>query len=189
MSFLGSIVKAVAAPVVGGLFGSSSAKDQAKASAAASQADRDFQERMSRNAHTYEVEDLKRAGLNPILSANKGATTPGGSTAVVPSEADAVSKTASTALQAALAHAQIDNVKADTKLKEAGAASAYEQADLTKTTNVQKSRFSPVYKAIGDLTEKGVSSARDVLRVHVPRMKRNHDKFWEKPFWKHKFSN
>ena len=28
-----------------------------------------FQERMYKNRHTYEVEDLRRAGLNPILSA------------------------------------------------------------------------------------------------------------------------
>ncbi len=39
---------------------------------------RAFQERMSRNRHTYEVEDLKRAGLNPILSATRGASVPAG---------------------------------------------------------------------------------------------------------------
>ena len=42
----------------------------------------DFQERMYKNRHTYEVEDLKNAGLNPILSANSAASAPMGAAPV-----------------------------------------------------------------------------------------------------------
>jgi len=71
MSVLG-----VVGGIVSSIFGNNSAKKEAERN-------REFQERMARNAHQYEVEDLKKAGLNPILSGlgGSGAATPSGAVA------------------------------------------------------------------------------------------------------------
>ncbi|QKI28914.1 VP2 [Kummerowia striata gokushovirus] len=45
------------------------------------QINRDYQTAMSNTAHVREVNDLRAAGLNPLLSANTGASSPGGATA------------------------------------------------------------------------------------------------------------
>lgn len=80
--------------IIGGIssaYGAASANRQTQRNAQASmvfesleaQKNREFQERMSGSAHQREVQDLIKAGLNPMLSVmgGSGASTPGGDSA------------------------------------------------------------------------------------------------------------
>lgn len=80
---LGDFVKGIGGGLAGGvvnLIGQSAANDANRKEAARNRA---WEESMSSTSHQREVKDLQAAGLNPILSANGGASTPGGSMATM----------------------------------------------------------------------------------------------------------
>jgi hypothetical protein len=102
------------AQMIGGLFGNASAKSE-------SARNRRFQERMSNTAHQRQVKDLQKAGLNPLLSATGGASSPSGSMASQSNIAENVLDTAtavsSRSLQKQMQKGQLDNLNKDTLLK------------------------------------------------------------------------
>lgn len=84
-SLLASPVVAGGLSMLGGLFSAGRDRKAAKRQQAIAiyeaQKARDFEERMSNTAHQRAVRDLRAAGLNPVLAANQGASTPGGAVA------------------------------------------------------------------------------------------------------------
>lgn len=117
-------VGAAAGSVIDGIRSEKSQKDTNQQTVEEAQKNRDFQERMRATQYQTTVEDLKKAGLNPMLAYTQGgAGTPSGtstgtlqnkvSTGV--SSASQSAQTVGALQQAQTNQAQLDNLQAQTK--------------------------------------------------------------------------
>ena len=206
----GGIASAIGS-IAGDVIGAHTARSEASKN-------RRFQREMSNTAHQREVKDLRKAGLNPILSAKYGgASTPPGSMASIPTPRNPVS-----AYQSYKAQAQaIDNAKETEKnlkkqgvLTDAQTAKTLQEARLTGANADQAEVMKGLYKAavpfIHDLQDwvnssrkasesgsggilKGIwesliNSANDALPGTEERNKRN-QKYRDKQDYDYKYNN
>lgn len=97
---------AAGSSLLGGLLSNSANEKQA-------QDQMDFQERMSSTAHQREVDDLKKAGLNPMLSAKLGgASSPPGAAAHIE---NALTPAVNSGLAAQQNQVTVENIRAQTE--------------------------------------------------------------------------
>lgn len=100
-AFLGGPIGAGIGGMAGMLGQQTGAEDANKMNMKMAREQMKFQERMSSTAHQREVADLKKAGLNPILAANGGASSPAGASANIENTMEGSASSAQAAIQAA----------------------------------------------------------------------------------------
>lgn len=128
------------------------------------QKNRDWQEYMYKNRHQMEVEDLKAAGLNPMLSVNSASGVPSGSTASVTNprigETERKISMISALAQAAHNISSAKKLEADAKLQNAKLPKANVFSNIWKKVMPAYSKVSSSAKSASSNVGKWLNTSR-----------------------------
>ena len=167
-SFLGPI-GAIGGALLGGIFGRSGQSAANRANAQQAQMNRDFQERMSNTAVTRRMADLKNAGINPILAGKFDASSPAGNMAQMGNAGAAAMEGAQKGAGTALSVAQINQIRAQTRLTNAQADAIQPRAIVGDTIgsglDVARQGASHYLRRLRDMFQ---TNTRDKLKIDVP---------------------
>lgn len=169
--------------IFGSIIGAIGANSARKAQKAEAQRNREFQQAMYQHRYQWQMEDMRRAGLNPILSYKMGAPSGASPSSISPVNVGApiqegIGKATASALQAARQKEEIDllkaqSKKANTETKALGGAVARSKMEERAFQGdrgylyylLNNARGSTVSRAIGALMNLGGSnSAKSVVQ-------------------------
>lgn len=131
----GALIGGIGSEILGGLFGSSAQKKANKTNIQLQQKQLDWQERMSNTEWQRGIQDMKAAGLNPMLAFSQGgASTPNVSAATVIPE-DALGKSVSSAGRQAMQAMMLQQQAANVELTRAQTAKTTAEIPGVQTTS------------------------------------------------------